>query len=577
MISEPDQRSVRTPLQVTLLDRFAVASGGRVVSDWPRPPARRLCELVLVSPGYRVSKELAYEKLFPNLTPPRARKALCRALSLARGSLSRLGAQACGLLRADRTYIWADSRLFQETDFVVNVRALERALEAEPGSERDDLLALALKPTGTLLADEPFAPWTERPRERLDWLRQEARLALARDRAHGYGRSEPRLVTRAWEDCLAHDATCEEAASALMQIYATQGRQLVVEQIYKRCGAALEELGLHVSPSFEEAHKAAIRAMPVAIGHSRTTFWNSGDERRVVTVLFAELAAPPKGYGAVAVEKIGHIMRKGLDTVIAEMEAFGGTVTAVSGAGLVALFGAPEAHEDDPERALRASFRAVAGANTGTGRLSLRVGVETGPAVVGAVGKGSTSHYVAMGEPVVTAAFLQSAARPASVLVGPTTRAAVEGLFDWGPSEAVLVAASGKPLRAYYLARPKLRPSRALVRNCLRGDVPPFGPRPHLSVVREAVTAVTAGRGSVISVAGEAGLGKTVLVEECRSLFMAWVRAAAGRFPLWLEGNGASYVSTTPLRVVPTIGVCLGRHWPRGRQGSNSNCPRQGR
>ena len=132
--------------------------------------------------------------------------------------------------------------------------------------------------------------------------------------------------------------------------------------------------------------------------------------------------------------------------MIAEVEALGGTVTSVSGRGLQAMFGAPEAHEDDPERALRAAFRALtATAAAAEGGTALRIGVETGPAVVGPIGGGAKVEYGALGNVVSVAAALQSAARPGSVLVGPATRAVTGHLFSWGAAEEV--ALGGNPGR----------------------------------------------------------------------------------------------------------------------------------
>ena len=79
----------------------------------------------------------------------------------------------------------------------------------------------------------------------------------------------------------------------------------------------------------------------------------------LVSVLFAELAGPMGAQARLGPEDVRELMGGGLAGVVGEVERFGGTVTSVSGAGLVGLFGAPEAHEDDPERALRAASRAV--------------------------------------------------------------------------------------------------------------------------------------------------------------------------------------------------------------------------
>jgi len=111
-------------------------------------------------------------------------------------------------------------------------------------------------------------------------------------------------------------------------------------------------------------------------------------------VLFAEVAAPTGLAGTLGLEALRDLVGGSLATVIAEVEALGGTVTSVSGRGLQAMFGAPEAHEDDPERAVRAAYRAMsataaaatAAATAAAGAadtLGLRIGVESGPAVVG--------------------------------------------------------------------------------------------------------------------------------------------------------------------------------------------------
>ncbi len=540
------QKPVCVPLQVTLLGPFSIRSGSQTVHSWPRPPVKRLCELVFVSPSRRVLRDVAGEELFPNLNPRKANVALTKAVSLARAALSELGGGAQRMLGSDRNYVWADPGLVEETDFESHTRALLGAIGTQPGNERDDLLSLALKTTGTLLEDEPFAAWAVRPRERLDWLRQEGRLMLARARAQANGRFQVRSVIEAWEDCLAHDPTCEEAACALMRIYTVEGRQSLVERIYKGCRKALEDLGLDISPSLEEARKVASKFSSFSSCGTRTTTQDSGVVRRVVTVLFVELAGRPSSGGRMAAEELGYLVRERLTTVMAEVEVFGGTVAAVWGTGMVALFGAAEAHEDDPERGLRASFRAVAGANSQVCGVSVRAGVETGTSVAATIDTGSRKHYWAVGEAVATAAALQSIARPGSVLVGPATRAAVEDLFDWGPSQEVVVATSARPLRASYLQRPNIRPSHALVGSYLGNNGTSIGRGPQLSTVREAMAAVTAGQGGVVAIVGAAGVGKTRLVSECRELFTAWVRSGPGRLPLWLEGSGASYASTTP-------------------------------
>ena len=248
-------------VQVRLLGPFSVVSGGRAAGPWPRPSARRLCQLVLVSPGRRVSRDLACDELFPGLDPRAAARSVSKALSMARATLAELGQPAAALLAADLNHIWASPAA--EVDAEEQDQALRAALSMDPGHERDARLAAALAEEGELLAEEPYADWALRPRERLAILRQEARLALARDRAKGAGDARPEAVLAAWEACFEHDPASEEAAGALVAAYFAQGHRDLAVRAYERCRAALEELGLDLSPWLEEVYAtAAFTAVP---------------------------------------------------------------------------------------------------------------------------------------------------------------------------------------------------------------------------------------------------------------------------------------------------------------------------
>ena len=165
------------PLRVSMLGPFSISLGERSAGPWPRPTAKRLCELVLVSPGRRITRERACEELFPNLAAKPAHNAVARALSLARAALSSLGEPATSLLQADRNQIWAHTT-FLEVDVDSHQRALKLALVMHGGNDRDQALTEALFTDAPLLGDEPDAEWAHRPRERLESARQEARSGL---------------------------------------------------------------------------------------------------------------------------------------------------------------------------------------------------------------------------------------------------------------------------------------------------------------------------------------------------------------------------------------------------------------
>ena len=194
--SRPRPRASPDVIDVKLLGRFTLTLGGRSIGQWPRPSARRLCQIVLSSPGRRVGREPACRALFPALGGEAAARSLYRALSMARITLRELGPQAGGLLRADPNQIWADPGLDLAVDLDMHERALRTALLAEPGLARDSNIVQTLATRGIALEDELEAEWADAVQDRVEYLRQEARLELARDRWRGIGRPVPRRCWR---------------------------------------------------------------------------------------------------------------------------------------------------------------------------------------------------------------------------------------------------------------------------------------------------------------------------------------------------------------------------------------------
>ncbi len=214
---------------------------------------------------------------------------------------------------------------------------------------------------------------------------------------------------------------------------------------------------------------------------------------------------------------------------------------------MLALFGAPVAHEDDPERALLAGLRIVeeigefadeVRGSWGIDGFGVRVGVESGPVVVGAIGAGSRVEYGATGDAVNLAARLQSAAEPGTVLVGEGTAARVEPLFEWGPASTLELKGKSSPVAARPVIAPLSHPgddsrhrgrpgagrrARARARAGARA-----GPRrPRTAPARSSF------------MTGEPGIGKTRLLSEFRDVFDEG-EAPRGR-PRWLEGKCVSY------------------------------------
>ena len=179
---------------------------------------------------------------------------------------------------------------------------------------------------------------------------------------------------------------------------------------------------------------------------------------------------------------------------------------------MLALFGAPVAHEDDPERALLAGLRIVeemgefadeVRRSWGIDGFGVRVGVESGPVVVGAVGAGSRVEYGAMGDAVNVAARLQAQADPGTILVGEGTAARVEPLFEWGPP--VQLELKGKS--GTVAARSRYRSAGDVgVDAGIEGvQAPVVGRERELAVVRELARAALEGTGAIAVMTGEPG------------------------------------------------------------------------
>lgn len=256
------------------------------------------------------------------------------------------------------------------------------------------------------------------------------------------------------------------------------------------------------------------------------------EERKLATVLFADLAGSTELAGGQDPERVRALLDRFYDAMAAEVERAGGTVEKFAGDAVMAAFGAPAAHEDDAERGLHVALgmQRRMGELFG-GRLGLRIGVNTGEVVVGRPREGSS---FVTGDAVNVGARLEQAAAPGEILVGERTVAAVRGAFEFaGP---VRIEAKGKPdgvvcrklVRALSLTRP-----RGV------GGLPPVfvGRGSELAQLQEAYRRVVAGgRPLLVSVVGDAGVGKTRLVRE----FWRWLSRRPEQ-PLLRSGRCLSY------------------------------------
>jgi class 3 adenylate cyclase len=242
-----------------------------------------------------------------------------------------------------------------------------------------------------------------------------------------------------------------------------------------------------------------------------------GDERRVVTVLFADLVGFTGLAEARDPESVKHLVDRCFEHLVTDIKSFGGQVDKIVGDAIVALFGAPVAHEDDPERAVRAALRMQQTLSDQAADLDapvrMRIGINTGEVLVGALRAGG--DYTAMGDVVNTASRLQTMAEPGEVLVGPGTHAATNEIIGYQPVGHVEVRGRGGSIEAWRaitaLAPPGYRRRRT--------RAPLIGRDAELGLTGQAIdTATDRRRASVITLLGEAGVGKSRLAREVASL-----------------------------------------------------------
>src|SRR5215472_14941264 len=269
-------------------------------------------------------------------------------------------------------------------------------------------------------------------------------------------------------------------------------------------------------------------------------------ERKQVTVLFADL----KGSMELFADRDPEDARKLLDPVLESMmeavHRYEGTVNQVMGDGIMALFGAPLAHEDHAVRAGYAALRmqeavrryAEEMQRTHGLPIHIRIGLNSGEVVVRSIGSDLRMDYTAVGQTVHLAARMEQVAMPGSILMTAETLRLAEGYLQVRPLGPVHVKGLGEPVEAYEVSgagpvRTRLQASaaRGLTRFVGRGS--------ELQQLAQALDRAAAGHGQIAAVVDEAGVGKSRLLWE-------FMRSHRTHGWLILESGSVSYGKTTP-------------------------------
>jgi len=277
-----------------------------------------------------------------------------------------------------------------------------------------------------------------------------------------------------------------------------------------------------------------------------TTRGSIEGEHKIVTVMFADVANSTAMFEKLDPEAVHEIMDRCFRLLIDEVHRYEGTINQFLGDGVMALFGAPIAHEDHAQRACQAAL-AIRKALESYGEslqkrygidFNMRIGLNSGPVVVGSIGDDLRMDYTAKGDTVNTASRLEGAAEVGQILVSRDTYRLAREAFTFFVMEPIRVKGKRDPLMVYELHRSRFAPGKS---RGLRDLSYAFVGRDHdMTRLKDIFAGLKAGRGQTVVVTGEAGIGKSRLLIEFK-------RDITSREELyWLEGRCLAYTSSVP-------------------------------
>jgi class 3 adenylate cyclase/tetratricopeptide (TPR) repeat protein len=287
--------------------------------------------------------------------------------------------------------------------------------------------------------------------------------------------------------------------------------------------------------------KAAPRGVIEKVQAARTQVEG---ERKPVTILFADIVGSTSLAERMDPEDWADIVSGAYHRVSDAIYRYEGTIAQLLGDGVLAFFGAPISHEDDPVRAVHAALdiqesigeyrRELEGT---VENFQMRVGVNTGTVVIGDIGTDMHMEYLAFGDAVNMAARVERAAEPGTILLSEETHNLTIPCFKTEALEPIHVRGKTEPFPVYRViaATGKVRK----VRGVTGLDSPLVGRSEEFRALLEAIEQLQAGEGGIVTLLGEAGLGKSRLVAELR-------KATSSENIQWVEGRCLSYGRSMP-------------------------------
>jgi class 3 adenylate cyclase/tetratricopeptide (TPR) repeat protein len=265
-------------------------------------------------------------------------------------------------------------------------------------------------------------------------------------------------------------------------------------------------------------------------------------ERRIVTILFCDVTGSTSLAEQMDPEEWRGIMNSTFKRLNESIDRYDGTVARLMGDAILAFFGAPMAHEDDPERAVLAGLEILNSISALREQLKIeknldfnvRVGINTGLVVVGEVGSEIRGEYTAMGDAVNLAARMEQTAAPGTIQIAEDTFHHVSNLFEIEPLGSIRVKGKSQAVKTYRVLHSKAETHRRRGLDDMGLSSPIVGRDGELGTLKKSLQSLRVdGEGGLVLIYGEAGIGKSRLKDELRMI--------AGKEFYWLEGLSVAY------------------------------------
>lgn len=285
-------------------------------------------------------------------------------------------------------------------------------------------------------------------------------------------------------------------------------------------------------------------------------------ERRIVSILFCDVKGSTEMAENLDPEIWAEIMNQAFEYLISPIYTYEGTLARLMGDSILAFFGAPIAHEDDARRAILAGLEIIKNIQPFREEISqkynlyfdVRVGINTGLVVVGGVGSDLFMEYTALGDAINIASRMEQTAQPGTIQIGEDTYKQVSQFFDFEVLEEIAIKGKDSPVKAYRVVG--LKKGAAQKRGLGDTELPLIGREAELNTLKAAMGAVKNGRGQILCLISESGLGKTRLLKEAEK---TWEESYQADQPFgmitnrWNQVSCVSYESSRPYGLVQRL------------------------